>query len=582
MDKFSDMISRPLCEAFRACGYDPSYGVVSRSSRPDLCEFQCNGAMSAAKAYKKAPFVIADEVMEKLGECDIYKKAQVVKPGFINIDINEEFLLEYVLEMHESRNFGAEDTGEGETVVIDYGGPNVAKPLHVGHLRPAIIGECLKRLKRACGYNVIGDVHLGDWGLQMGLVIEGLFEKYPLTGNYENYIADNGITISDLEKIYPEASARSKTDEGFSERAHKATFALQSYDAKYYSVWKQIVDISIADLKENYKKLEVDFDIWKGESDAQPYIPDMIEKLVSGGIAYKSENALVVDVKQDDDKIEIPPCIILKSDGASLYTTTDLATLIDREKNYSPDEVIYVVDNRQELHFKQVFRCARKGALIPDKTELVFLGFGTMNGPDGKPFKTRDGGVMRLEDLLGQITDKVRSRMLKAEDISYEEYDANVHHVALSALKYGDLSNQISNNYIFDVDKFCEFEGNTGPYILYTIARINSVCAKYNEKFGKLDSKIFGIYGETDKKIYLTLANFGEMLGNACENNAPHRICQYIYQLCNELNRFYHEIKILSEEDDNKRSSYIGLITFARDILAFCTGILGFSVPTRM
>lgn len=584
MEKFIDIISKPLMQAFADCGYNAELGAVSKSSRPDLCEFQCNGAMSAAKLYKKAPFIIADEVAAKLADSKVYKSVEVVKPGFINININEGFLLSYALEMRKDEKFGCIDTGAGKTIVIDYGGPNVAKPLHVGHLRPAIIGESLKRIKRACGYNVIGDVHLGDWGLQMGLVIEGLLDKYPLEDgdDCDNYIAAKGITISDLEKIYPEASARSKTDEDFSKRAHEATFALQGYDKKYYSIWKQIVGISIADLKENYKKLEVDFDIWKGESDAQPYIPDMIEKLTSSGIAYKSENALVVDVKQDDDKIEIPPCIILKSDGASLYTTTDLATLIDREKNYSPDEVIYVVDNRQDMHFKQVFRCARKGGLIPEKTKLLFLGFGTMNGPDGKPFKTRDGGVMRLENLLGQITEKVQNRMAKADDISDTQYAENVHNVALSAVKYGDLSNQISNNYVFDVDKFCEFEGNTGPYILYTIARINSICTKYKDKFGSTDTEISGIYADTDKKLYLALVSFNDVIESACENNAPHRICQYIYQLCNELNHFYHEVKILAEEDEAKRRSYIGLVTLAKNVLTFCTDLLGFDVPSKM
>lgn len=403
-----ELIEKQLSKAFESCGYDASFGRVTVSNRPDLCEFQCNGAMAAAKAYKKAPFIIAEDVVKFLDENAMFEEVSVVKPGFINIRVAGAFLSEYITEMDRDEKLGCEISENPETIVIDYGGPNVAKPLHVGHLRSAIIGESLKRMFRFLGNTVIGDAHLGDWGLQMGLIIEEVKERQPELCYFDEsfmdeYPEDAPFTISELEEIYPCASAKAKNDLEFAKKAHDATVKLQQGNRGYTAIWNHILNISVADLKKNYENLNVEFDLWKKESDAQPYINDMVQMLKETGLAYVSEGALVVDVKEETDKKEIPPCLIMKSDGASLYQTTDIATIVEREKLFHPNRIVYVVDKRQEMHFTQVFRVARKANLVPDSTKLQFLGFGTMNGKDGKPFKTREGGVMRLERLIGEI-----------------------------------------------------------------------------------------------------------------------------------------------------------------------------------
>ena len=395
MKKMLDLLSAEVAKAFVEAGYDEKYARVSLSNRPDLCEYQCNGAMAAAKEYHKAPIMIANAVVEAMQGSEVFGEVQAVNPGFINMKVNNEYLSQYLNGMEKDERMGCEKAENPKTIMIDYGGPNVAKPLHVGHLRSAIIGESVKRIARFAGHKVIGDVHLGDWGLQMGLIITELRERKPelvyFDEAYEGeYPAEAPFTISELEEIYPTASGKSKQDEAYKEAAMQATYELQHGRRGYQALLKHILNVSVTDLKRNYANLKVDFDLWKGESDAQPYIPDMVQKMKDGGYAYVSDNALVVDVKEDTDTKEVPPCMLLKSDGASLYTTTDLATIVERMKLYNPDEIIYVVDKRQEMHFIQVFRCARKCGLVTDKTELKFLGFGTMNGKDGKPFKTRD------------------------------------------------------------------------------------------------------------------------------------------------------------------------------------------------
>ena len=408
MKKILDLLSAEVAKAFAAAGYDEKYARVSISNRPDLCEYQCNGAMAAAKEYHKAPIMIANGVVEQLAGSEVFGEVQAVNPGFINMKINDAFLSSYLNGMEADDRLGFEKAEHPKTIVIDYGGPNVAKPLHVGHLRSAIIGESVKRIARFAGHHVIGDVHLGDWGLQMGLIITELHERKPelcyFDENYDGaYPEEAPFTIAELEEIYPTASKRSKEDEPYKEAAMQATYELQHGRKGYQALLQHILNVSVTDLKRNYANLNVSFDLWKGESDAQPYIPDMVQKMKDDGFAYVSDNALVVDVKEDTDTKEVPPCMLLKSDGASLYTTTDLATIVERMKLYNPDEIIYVVDKRQEMHFIQVFRCARKCGLVTDETGLKFLGFGTMNGKDGKPFKTRDGGVMRLEYLLKDV-----------------------------------------------------------------------------------------------------------------------------------------------------------------------------------
>lgn len=595
MKKILDLITDEVTKAFTECGYDAKYAKVTLSNRPDLCEYQCNGAMAAAKEYKKAPFMIADEVVEKLAANPMFAMAESVKPGFLNLKIDEAYLADYVAKMQEDDGrFGCEKTEAPKTIMIDYGGPNVAKPLHVGHLRSAIIGESVKRIGKFMGHNVIGDVHLGDWGLQMGLIITELKLRRPELVYFDDaytgeYPEEAPFTISELEEIYPTASKKSKEDEAYKEAAMQATFELQHGKRGYQALLKHILNVSVTDLKRNYANLNVSFELWKGESDAQPYIPDMVQKMKDDGFAYISDGALVVDVKEDTDTKEIPPCMILKSDGASLYNTTDLATMVWRMKDYNPDELIYVVDKRQELYFTQVFRCARKTGIVKPETELKFLGFGTMNGKDGRPFKTRDGGVMRLEHLISGINEEMLAKIQENQKtkenlgISTEEAENTAKMVALAAIKYGDLSNQASKDYIFDIDRFTSFEGNTGPYILYTIVRIKSILNKYHG-LGKDESGavIEAAHSKSEKDLMLELSKFNEVMESAFEETAPHKICSYIYDLANAFNSFYHGTKIMSEENEAVQKSYIRLLELTKSVLETCIDVLGFSAPERM
>ena len=571
MKKFLEMLTEEMQQAFTAAGYDGSLGKVMLSNRPDLCEYQCNGAMAGAKLYKKAPIMIANDVAEQLKDSKVFSEVVAVAPGFLNLKVSEAFLLTYLQGMEANEKFGLEKPEHPKKIIIDYGGPNVAKPLHVGHLRSAVIGESVKRISRYVGHEVIGDVHLGDWGLQMGLVITGLQERQPeLVYFDENYAGEYPeeapFTISELEEIYPAASAKSKEDPEYKAKAMEATFKLQSGVRGYRALWKHIINVSVNDLKKNYSKLNVEFDLWKGESDV-----------------HLSEGALVVDVKEDTDTKEIPPCMILKSDGASLYNTTDLATIMERMKLYHPDELIYVVDKRQELYFEQVFRCARKTKLVEPETELKFLGFGTMNGKDGKPFKTRQGGVMRLENLIKDTQDEMYKKIKEGRDMEDAEARKVADVVAISALKYGDLSNQASKDYVFDIDRFTSFEGDTGPYILYTIVRIKSILNKYKEQGGDLTAvKLQQPGNASEKELAMELAQFNTMIATAGEELAPHKVCAYIYDLANAFNHFYHETKILGEENEERKQGLVALLVLTRDILETCIDMLGFEAPEKM
>ena len=580
--------------AFTGQGYDAKYGKVTLSNRPDLCEYQCNGAMAAAKEYKCAPFMISDKIAQALAENELFESVESVKPGFINMKVSPAYLAKYVSDMKaDEGRFGCDKAAHPKTIIVDYGGANVAKPLHVGHLRSAVIGESIKRIGKFMGHHMIGDVHLGDWGLQMGLIIVELKERKPDLVYYDEsytgeYPKEAPFTISELEDIYPTASKKSKEDEAFREAAMEATSQLQAGRRGYRALLAHILDVSVTDLKKNYDNLNVSFELWKGESDAQPYIPDMVQMMKDKGFAYMSEGALVVDVKEDTDTKEIPPCIILKSDGASLYSTTDLATIVMRMQDYNPDAIIYLTDQRQSMHFVQVFRCARKTGLVGPDVELTHIGFGTMNGKDGKPFKTRDGGVMRLEYLLDEINEEMLKKITENQkekenlDISEEEAKQTAKTVALAAVKYGDLSNQASKDYCFDIERFTSFEGNTGPYILYTIVRIKSILKKYTAKNSLPDAPILGAHSASEKNLMLVLSRFNAMMENAYEEKAPHKICAYIYELANAFNGFYHETKILSEEDLKVQASYIGLLVLTKNILETCIDVLGFSAPDRM
>ena len=588
MKKIIEKITEEMAKAFEKAGYDPSYARVTVSNRPDLCEYQCNGAMAAKKEYQKAPLQIAEEVAAAVEDTGVLEEVTAVKPGFINIKVAKPFLADYLWQMYGDSRLSVEEAAEKKTIIIDYGGPNVAKPLHVGHLRSAIIGESIKRTGRFLGHEMIGDVHLGDWGLQMGLIITELRERKPELPYFDEaydgeYPEEAPFTIGELEEIYPAASARSKEDEAYREKALTATHELQQGRRGYMALWNHIMNVSVNDLKANYKKLDVEFDLWKKESDAQPYIPDMIRKMKEEGYAYEDQGALIVDVKEEKDAKEVPPCILLKSDGASLYTTTDLATIVERMKLFHPDEILYVVDKRQEMHFIQVFRCARKTGLVNEETKLSFLGFGTMNGKDGKPFKTREGGVMRLENLIREIDQEMYQKIVENRSVKDTDAEKTAEIVGLSAIKYGDLSNQASKDYVFDIERFTSFEGNTGPYILYTIVRIKSILERFRNEGGTLEEgALLPACSDSEKALMLETARFNGMVENAFEEKAPHKICSYIYELSNDFNRFYHETRILAEENREQKLSWLILLDLVRKVLEQSIELLGFSAPERM
>ncbi len=591
MEKIIDYISNRVAQAFQTAGYDPALGVVTVSNRPDLCQYQCNGAMAAAKQYHKAPFMIAQAVVDALAGEEMFSKVEMVKPGFINLDLSGEFLAQCMNRMNSDDRCGVEKAEHPLTIVVDYGGPNVAKPLHVGHLRSAVIGESVKRTARFMGHNVIGDVHLGDWGLQIGQIITELRERQPDLPYFDpertdGYPEEAPFTISDLEEIYPCASKKSKEDEAFKLAAQTATAELQAGRPGYRALWKHIINVSVADLKQNYEKLDVCFDLWMGESDAHPYIPAMVEQMKADGHAYLSEGALVVDVAEEGDKVEVPPCMVLKSDGAAQYETTDLATLVQRRQDFNPDRVIYLADKRQELHFLRVFRCAYKTGIIDkEKCSLEYIGFGTMNGKDGKPFKTRAGGVLRLEYLLKEVTDAVyeKSRANSSGNISEEELRAIAEKVALAAIKYADLSNQPAKDYVFDVDRFAGFEGNTGPYIMYSMVRIKSILNKFRTAYPDAElGTILAPDCKSETDLMLTLGKFNETVYQTYEQKAPNKLCHYIYELTGVFNQFYNECNIMKEADAARQASYVTLIQLVLHVLEIAIDLLGFSAPDRM
>ena len=583
MEKILDMISAKMAAAFEAAGYDASYGKVTVSNRPDLCEYQCNGALAAAKAYKCAPIQIANAVAEKLC-ADDFSMIEAVMPGFLNLKLSDAFLCSYLEAMRTTPDFGVEKLGQGQTIVVDYGGPNVAKPLHIGHLRSAIIGESIKRLYKFFGYNAIGDIHLGDWGLQMGLIIAELQERQPELCYFDEgytgeYPAEAPFTITELEEIYPAAAAKKKEDEAFAEKAHVATFELQNGRAGYRALWQHIMRLSLADMRKIYDNLNVSFEAWLGESDADPYIPPMVEDLKNRGVAVQSEGAWVIPVQEESDKKEIPPCILVKTDGSAIYATTDLATMVQRMQDFKPDRMLYITDKRQSLHFEQIFRAAKKGGIVPGDMPMEHLGFGTMNGKDGKPFKTREGGVMRLERLIAEMTDFVRTKVVENQIVAESEVEETTRKIAMAALKYGDLSNQPTKDYIFDMDRFAAFEGNTGPYILYTIVRIKSILAKYGQWENLPIQPAANAYA---KDLMLTITKLAPNLENALRTTAPNVVCAYIYELAGAVNKFYHETRILSEEDEQRKAGYIALVALAKNILETCIDLLGFYAPDKM
>ena len=582
MEKILDIITAKMQQAFADAGYDAAFGRVTVSNRPDLCQYQCNGALAAAKQYKCAPIQIAQAVSQKLDSAD-FSMIDAVMPGFINLNLSDAFLRSYLEAMRTSEDFGVEKCGNGLTAVVDYGGANVAKPLHIGHLRPAIIGEALKRLHIFFGYNTIGDIHLGDWGLQMGLIIAELQERQPELPYFDpdftgEYPAVAPFTLTELEEIYPTASSK-KSDPVFAEKAHTATYELQQGRRGYRAIWQHIMNISLPDLRRIYDALDVHYEKWLGESDADPYIPAMVADLKQKGLAVESAGALVIPVAEEGDKNEIPPCILVKSDGSAIYATTDLATMVQRMEDWQPHKMLYVTDKRQNLHFEQVFRAAKKGGIVAADTQLEHVGHGTMNGKDGKPFKTRDGGVLRLEQLIADMTDFVRTKVVENKIVDESEVEATTAKIALAALKYGDLSNQPTKDYNFDLERFAAFEGNTGPYILYTIVRIKSILARYGA-WENLPIQVPA--NDSAKELMLAITRLAPALEIALKTSTPNTICAYIYELAGAVNKFYHETRILTEEDKELQKGYISLIGLAKRILEKCIYLLGFSAPEKM
>ncbi len=578
MNTLINILTENVSNAFEKCGYDKNYGKVIVSDRQDLCEFQCNGAFMAAKQYRKAPQAIATEVSAVLTNEKIFKKVDVVS-GFLNLAIEDSFLLNYINELAEDKHLGIQQAEKQETIVVDYGGPNCAKPLHIGHLRAAIIGEALKRLAASTGRNAIGDVHLGDWGLPMGLVIAEIKERHPelpyFKENFdESQEVDFVVTAEELNEIYPFASKKSKEDEEFRAIAQKITVELQNLNKGYYALWKKMLQVSKDDFKKMYDTLNVHFELWYGESDADQYIDELLKILDNKNLTYTSNGALVVDVQNEDDKVQIPPVMIKKSDNSSNYATTDLATILQRQKDYNPSEIWYVVDSRQSLHFNQVFRCAKKAEIVSNDTNLEHLGFGTMNGKDGKPFKTRDGGVMKLEDLYNTVYEKAVERLKESEFGNIENIEEKASKITVAAIKFGDLINHRLKDYIFDIDKFLASKGKTGVFLLYTIARINSLLSKLEQNESSKIA-INNIYSDTEKQLLLKLSLSGEVFKNSFNEKAPNYICENAYEIASLFSNFYNDNHIISESDADKKQVWVNICQIVKKMLIKHLDILG-------
>ena len=584
---FTTDLTAKLSQAFSDCGYDSKYGQVVVSGRPDLCQFQCNGAMSAAKEYRKAPFMIADEVVAKLAEAQdfdtVFDKAEMVRPGFINLSLKDTYLANAINGISQDPRLGVSATENPLKIVMDYGGPNVAKPLHIGHLRTAIIGEAIKNTFRFLGHQVTADVHLGDWGLQMGMIIIEVERLYPDLPYFDEgfqgpWPEEAPFTFEELEHIYPQASARCKQDPAYNDKAKKATFDLQNGRAGYRALWQHFVDLSIADIKKIYQRLGVSFDLWLGESDADSYIEPAINILKEKGVLVESEGALVVDVSREDDKKEVPPILLYKSDGSVLYGTTDLATIYQRVQDFAPDNIFYIVDSRQATHFLQVFRCAQDHGIVPKGTELEHLGFGTMNGNDGRPFKTRDGGIPKLTDIINMVEENAKEKISDREGL---DIDATAKAVGLATLKFADLSNYRTKDYVFDLEKFSAFEGKTGPYILYSYVRINNIMNKLRDEDFEAGS-ILAPESDAERQLMLKLDTLTAALEASAKDRAPNILCEYVYDLAVLSNGFYHAHHIVGEGDQAKRASWMQLLLVTQKAIKLCLDILGIPVLEKM
>ncbi len=597
MTSLPQFLSTVTGKAFLDAGLDPALGKVTVSDRPDLGQFQCNGALPAAKQAKKPPREIAQAIVDALqardtedaGEGPIFAKLDLAGPGFINMTLTDRFLAEQLESLAKAERYGVAGLGQGRSVIVDFGGPNIAKPMHVGHLRSTIIGDSLQRLCRFTGHETVSDVHMGDWGLPMGMLISEIALRQPdlpyfdagFTGPYPE---DSPVTMEDLEDLYPTASKACKADEARAALARDATAELQRGRPGYRALWRHFMDVSIAGMTREFGSLGVTFDLWKGEADVDPLIPDMVEDLKSREIAHESEGAWVVSVERNDDKSEVPPLLLVKSDGSALYATTDVATIIDRVRSHDPDLMLYVVDQRQHLHFEQVFRTAAKGGFC-GKALLEHIGFGTMNGPDGKPFKTRAGGVLKLYDLIQMATERAAARIEEAglaADYPAPERAEIARRVGIAAIKFADLSNYRLSNYIFDLDRFTSFEGKTGPYLQYAAVRIKSILRRAEVSKEDLAGVALPVTTDAERGLALELTGFPVAIETALERRAPNVLCDYVFSLAQAFSRFYAEHHILSEEDQDIRLGRLALCALTLDVLAQGLDLLGIETPERM
>ena len=576
-------LTKDLQEIVKKAGYEVDNLILQPSGRRDLGQYQINDAFTLAKKYGKNPRLIAEDITKILEEDSRFTNINIAGAGFINVTLTDEYLVE-VLNKVSTNIENNIDKENSKKIIIDYGGANVSKALHVGHLRSANIGEALKRLAKLLGHNVLGDAHLGDYGRPLGLVVLEIKKMYPELPYFdENYSGDYSevelpITNEDLEKIYPLASTKSKEDESYLEEARDVTAKIQNHTRGYYDIWKKVVEISKEDIKKVYDKLNVHYELWQGESDAVEYFEELNEIFEKAGILEESEGAKIVDVKEETDSAPMPPLLFIKSNGTLSYQTTDLATILERKKNYNPDEIWYVTDGRQSLHFEQVFRAARKAKLVDDNVVLEHIPFGTMNGKDGKPFKTRDGGVMSLKNLINLVNEETIKR-INPDTISEEEKNEISEIVAIAALKYADFLPFRATDYIFEIEKFADLEGKTGSYILYSTIRMKSLLEKAKNL---KKEKAYIINGETEREITLTILSLPTMLTKSLEARSLNEVAEYLYKITSLYNKFYSENKVLVEENQKLQESWLVLTKLVYDINNMLLDVLGIKVPQKM
>lgn len=624
MQSLTQKLSDIMGAAFAAEGLAPAFGAVRMSDRADLAQFQCNGAFEAAKQAKKNPRAVAEAIVGRLqnsppapphagGECfaegylgapppacggvggeAAFSKLEIAGPGFININITDDYLRAHLTELTRHEHAGLQKIMGDQTVILDYGGPNIAKPMHVGHLRSSIIGDALRRIMSQAGYRAVSDVHMGDWGTPMGQIISELALRHPEWPYFDaekrsDYSAASPVGMEDLEEIYPKASAACKADERRADLARMATVELQNGRPGYQALWRHFIDVSIKGMKKNFDDLGVHFDLWKGEASAHHLIAPMVEDLKAKNLAIENEGALIVPVGAESDKKEMPPLILYKRDGAVMYGTTDLATIVERVQDYKPRQIIYVVDQRQSLHFEQVFRAAHLSGIAGPDIALIHAGFGTMNGLDGKPFKTRAGGVMKLEDLIGLAEEKARARLAEAElaqDMDEGEKRDVAHKVAIAAIKFADLQNTRTADYVFDLERMTAFEGKTGPYLLYQAVRIRSLLRKAeSQNLGISEpqnnfSEI--LLQDADRSLALLLTQLPDHFETSLRNLMPHMLCDYAYKLAQAFSSFYASCHILSEQDAALRQSRLMLCALTAKQLELVLSLLGIQTPNRM